>query len=86
VAAEAATTLQRYADLRPEDPAAWFHVGEALNQAGDLPAALAALRRAVELDEREGRSYQLIGRVLDRMGRPEEAMPMYRRAREIANT
>jgi Flp pilus assembly protein TadD len=54
--------------------------------AGDLPAALDALRRAVELDEREGRSYQLIGRVLDRMGRPEEAMPMYRRAREIANT
>ncbi|MCU0621547.1 MAG: tetratricopeptide repeat protein [Gemmatimonadales bacterium] len=85
-AGEAADILRRHAAQRPDLAAAWFHVAEALNQASSLPDALEALRRAVDLDDHDARVYHLMGRVLDRMGRPDEAMPMYRRGRELART
>lgn len=84
LAGEAADILRRHAAQRPELAGAWFHVAEALNQSSALPDALEALRRAAELDDHDARIFHLMGRVLDRMGRPEEAMPMYRRGRELA--
>ena len=51
---------------------------------GNLPAALEALRKSAELDDRNDRVFYLMGRVLDRMGRPDEAMPMYRRSKELS--
>ena len=69
---------------RPDDADCWYYIGEARNQAGNLPAALEALQRAARLDERDTRTFNLMGRVLDRMGRPDEAMAMYRRSRELA--
>jgi Flp pilus assembly protein TadD len=85
LAAEAGQMLVRRAELRPDDPETWYYIGEARNQAGNLPAALEALQRAVALNDRDGRTWHLMGRVLDRMGRPDEAMPMYRRSRDLAS-
>ena len=84
LAAEAGQILMRRVEQRPDDADCWYYIGEARNQAGNLPAALEALQRAARLDERDTRTFNLMGRVLDRMGRPDEAMAMYRRSRELA--
>ena len=84
LAAEAGQVLMRRVEQRPDDAETWLYVGEARNQAGNLPAALEALRKSAELDDRNDRVYYLMGRVLDRMGRPDEAMPMYRRSKELS--
>jgi len=78
---EAAVALERAIQLEPHNAAAYYYLGEAQNQAGDLPAARAALEQAATLQP-DGRSYRLLGRVLDRMGKYDEAQAMYRRARE----
>ena len=58
--------------------AAYAHLGDALNQAGDLAGARMALERAVELDPRDAKAHHLLGRVFDRLGYPDEARAMYR--------
>ena len=50
---------------------------------GDLVGANAALERAIEATPRDGKVYHLRGRVLDRLGRPEDARQMYQRSREL---
>ena len=75
--------LQRAAMLAPDDADAAFHLGEAWYQKGALDRALAALERAATLRP-EARAYSLLGRLLDRLGRTEEAMIMHRRARDAA--
>lgn len=85
LAAEAGQMLLRRAEHRPDDPETWYYIGEARNQAGNLKGALEALERAAALNDRDGRTWHLMGRVLDRMGRPDEAMPMYRKSRELAS-
>jgi predicted Zn-dependent protease len=84
LAAEAGQVLMRRVEQQPDDAATWLYIGEARNQAGNLPAALEALKKSATLDERNDRVYYLMGRVLDRMGRPDEAMPMYRRSKELS--
>jgi len=84
VAEEAAAALRRAATLAPHRSDAEYYLGEALHQAGDHAGALAALERAATLDTGNPKPLQLMGRVLDRLGRPEEAREMYRRAREAA--
>ena len=49
-----------------------------------FPEAAATYARAAALDPGNVTSFQLMGSVLDRLGRPEEAREMYRRARESA--
>lgn len=82
---EAAEVLRRAITLEPGNPAAHYYLGEALNQAGDLAGARAALEQSVALGPGQGRGYRLLGRVLDRMGRPDEAQENYRRAREVGD-
>jgi tetratricopeptide (TPR) repeat protein len=82
LAADAAVHLRQAATLAPEQASTHYYPGEALNQAGDHAGALAALERAAALEPTYPKPFQLMGRVLDRQGRPEEAMQMYRRARE----
>ncbi len=50
---------------------------------GDLAGANAVLDRAIEATPRDGKVYHLRGRVLDRLGRPDEAREMYQRSREL---
>jgi Flp pilus assembly protein TadD len=53
-----------------------------LQAQGDLPGALQVLERAALLAPLNPRSYKLMGRLLDRMGRGEDALAMHKRARE----
>lgn len=85
VPAQAAESLRRAIGLEPENPTAHYYLGEALNQAGDLAGARAALERSGELSP-SGRTFRLLGRVLDRMARPDDAQAMYRRARDAGDT
>jgi Flp pilus assembly protein TadD len=61
------------------------YLADALNQAGDLGGAHHALEQALSLDPRNTKALNLMGRVLDRLGRPEEARDIYQRAREIGD-
>ena len=79
---DAAQSLRRTIQLEPDNPIAHHYLGEALNLAGDLEGALSALQHAAELDPAHGKTFHLMGRILDQLRRPEEAMAMYRRARE----
>jgi Flp pilus assembly protein TadD len=49
----------------------------------DLAGALAAYERAVELQPANPKALYGIGKVLDRLNRPDEATAMYRRSREM---
>jgi tetratricopeptide (TPR) repeat protein len=82
---EAAEVLGRGLELEPQNGIGHFYLGEALNQAGDLPGARAALEKAAELTP-EARIFRLLGRVLDRLGKYDDAQAMYRRAREVGDT
>jgi Flp pilus assembly protein TadD len=50
-----------------------------------MEPALQNLMRASELAPDDPRAYKLLGRLLDRMGRTEEAMVMHRKAREAGH-
>jgi Flp pilus assembly protein TadD len=67
---------------QPDHPEATYYLGEALEAQGDLPGALLALERAALLAPESSRSYKLMGRLLDRMGRTDQAMEMHKKARE----
>jgi len=43
-----------------------------------------ALERSLALDPDQARAYHLMGRVLDRLRRPEEARQAYRRGQELS--
>ena len=80
---EAAECLRQASELSPGSASILYYLGEALNQAGDLATARRALERSVEL-EPQARTFHLLGRVFDRMNRPEDAQAMYRQARGAA--
>jgi Flp pilus assembly protein TadD len=81
---EGLPSLQRAERFGPEDPDVAFHLGEAYYHAGDLETARAQLHRATELRPNDARPYKLLGRLLDRLGRTDEAMAMHRRARDAS--
>lgn len=60
----------------------WTRLGDVLNHLDDLDGARDAFERAVALDGRCARALHGCGVVLDRLGRPDEATRMYRRARD----
>jgi Flp pilus assembly protein TadD len=82
--AEAVPRFQRVVELDGHTPTPWLHLAEALNHVDDLPGALAAFRRAEEIDPTNARALYGQGVVLDRMRRPDDATRMYRRSREVA--
>lgn len=61
---------------------AHYFLGEALNKTDDLAGALTSFQRAAELEPDHWRALKGVGIVFDRMGRPSEAAPYYRRARD----
>lgn len=79
--AEALPLLERAVELAPSEAIARFHLGEARYQAGDMAGALDQLRLAGSLAPDDARPFALAGRLLDRLGRAEEAMEMHRQAR-----
>jgi serine/threonine protein kinase/tetratricopeptide (TPR) repeat protein len=51
---------------------------------GQLNEAVAALRRALELEERHGWTHYMVGAILVRQGKTDESIPEFRRAIEVA--
>lgn len=79
---EGAPTLRKALEADPANTAGWYALGEALTGLNDLAGAEGALRRTLELAPSYPRAAHLLGRVLDRLGRTDEAAAMYQRARE----
>jgi tetratricopeptide (TPR) repeat protein len=82
--ADAVAHFRRALEQRPE-ARVYGYLADALNQGGDLAGAHQALEQALALDPRNTKALNLMGRVLDRLGRPEEARDVYQRAREIGD-
>jgi tetratricopeptide (TPR) repeat protein len=81
---DAIAHFRRALDRQPE-ARTYGYLADALNQAGDIAGAHQALEQALALDPRNTRALNLMGRVLDRLGRPEDARDVYQRAREIGD-
>ena len=79
---EGAPTLKKALEIDPANVAGWYTLSEALTGLKDLAAAESALRKTLELSPSHARASHLLGRVLDRLGRTDEAAAMYQRARE----
>ncbi|HEV8195091.1 MAG TPA: tetratricopeptide repeat protein [Gemmatimonadales bacterium] len=80
--ADAAAALRESLQHAPDDADATYYLGEALQVQGDLAGALTALERAAALAPEQPRTYKLMGRLLDRLGRTDLAMAMHKKARE----
>jgi tetratricopeptide (TPR) repeat protein len=91
------TSMARYAEARSamatsmhldvesgKTPTAWMHVmmGDAFEQAGDFPAALAWYRRALELGPEDADIHFALGDLLYRWGRLDEAEELLRKPRQ----
>ena len=79
--AEAVPYLEQAAVIDPTDGLVALHLGEARFQAGDFDGALTALTTATRLAPADPPPFALAGRLLDRLGRADEAMEMHRQAR-----
>jgi superkiller protein 3 len=83
--ADAQGFAQRAVQLDPKNAVAWDRLGVAIQSRGTFNAETEnAYRRAVELDPQFAVAYAHLGRVLRRMGKRDEAAPLYRRAVELA--
>ena len=82
--ADAAASFRTALSHQADYPQALYYLGEALNLIGEFDSAIATLEQAIESDATDPRTYRLLGRVLDRCSRPEEAMILYQKAREVA--
>jgi cellulose synthase operon protein C len=78
--------LGRAADLSPEDPAVQFQLADLLTREGAHEPAEAAARRGLTLDGGAIRGHVLLGRILEAMGRTEEASRAYDRAKDLDPT
>ena len=83
-ASPAAAALRQALEWDPEHADASYYLALALQAQGDLSGALAELDRALKLGPDQTRCFNLMGRLLDRMGRTTEAVEMHRKAREAA--
>jgi tetratricopeptide (TPR) repeat protein len=68
-----------------QDSIAFLYRGEALNQLGKIDEAIEAVEASLRLNPEHSRSHYLMGILLDRKNRHQEASLMYRRARELAS-
>ncbi len=83
--ADAETFARRAIQIEPNSAVAWDRLGVALQSRGSLtPETENAYRRAVELDPQFATAYAHLARVLNKMGRREDAAPLYQKAAELA--
>ncbi len=76
---------RRAVQLQPKNAVAWDRLGVALQSRGSLTNETEhAYRRAVELDPQFAVAYVHLGRVLKRLGRSNEAAPLYDQAINLA--
>jgi tetratricopeptide (TPR) repeat protein len=72
--------FERAATLRPRDYVLWYELALARDSAGDEEGALAACQQSISLAPYYGRPHWLLGNLLFRAGRREEAFAELRRA------
>ncbi len=70
-------------DLRPGDASAYWLMGQVHFRRGEQEQALAALRRATELDPSRAEPLESLGKILDALGQSAEAQTAYARALEL---
>jgi len=81
--AAAAGFLARMAELAPRDHAVWNALAGVLVQAGQAERGLAAARRAVSLDRRNGEYHNVLGVALGECGAYDEALQSFRKALKL---
>ena len=74
---EAVRQFAQGVEMAPENPVMRLNLGAALIRAGDAPAALVHLEAAVRLDPGFAAAHFLVGTLLERSGRDEEAIARY---------
>ena len=79
---EAVKDLESAARLRPRDYIIWYQLALARDRANDEPGARAACEESVRLAPYYGRTHWLMGNLLFRAGRTDEALAELRRAAE----
>jgi tetratricopeptide (TPR) repeat protein len=83
--ADAETFARRAIQLQPKNAVAWDRLGVALQSRGLFNDETEhSYRRAVELDPQFAVAYAHLARVLKRLGRKDEAAPLYDRAIQLA--
>lgn len=83
--ADAEMFARRAIQIDPKSAVAWDRLGVALQARGSMNAETeSAYRRAVELDPQFAIAYAHLARVLNKMGRPAEAAPLYDKAAVLA--
>lgn len=83
--AESELFARRAVQLQPKNAVAWDRLGVALQSRGSFTNETEhAYRRAVELDPQFAVAYVHLGRVLKRLGRSDEATPLYDQAINLA--
>ena len=81
---QAEVELQKAIDLDSENGLAYFYRGESLNHLMRVDEALDSLLRSTVLQPDNARAFYLMGILYDKKRMPEQAMSMYRRARELS--
>jgi tetratricopeptide (TPR) repeat protein len=83
--ADAEFFARRAVQLDPKMAVAWDRLGAALQARGIVNSETEhSYRRAIELDPQFAVAYAHLARVLNRLGRQAEAVPMYAKATELA--
>ena len=72
-AREAAAHLRAVAELDPTSPKPWKRYAKAVEEAGDLEAALAAWRSVLAADAKDPHAHDELGRILLSLSRPADA-------------
>lgn len=80
---DALTTLQKAAQLSPDDAEAIYNLGTELKSLGQLEGAVASYRRALEINPNIVEAHNNLGNALKDIGQLDCAVASYRRALEI---
>jgi tetratricopeptide (TPR) repeat protein len=80
---KALQTYKQMAQLTPNDPGAWFGVGEVSLKLNRLDSALQACERAVQVGPEEADSWNCLGDAYDRLGRYSEAEQAFKKAIDL---
>jgi tetratricopeptide (TPR) repeat protein len=75
--------LKKMVDADPEDADLRYRLGEACHKAGNNKLAITSLKKALELNERDVRSANLLGRVYEGEEMSDEAAEMFKRVADI---
>jgi tetratricopeptide (TPR) repeat protein len=83
--ADAETFARRSVQIDPKNAIGWDRLGVALQARGLANSETEhSYRRAIELDPQFAAAYAHLARVLNRIGKPAEAAPLYHKAIELA--